>query len=119
MRDAPSIPIVSRLVEDGAEIRAFDPEGMDQAKPHLPSSVIYANDAIEAVRDADALVVVTEWNIFRAVSPARLKALMRGHVIVDLRNVFDPAAMRGAGFSYGSIGRALPPVETQEKRGAA
>jgi UDPglucose 6-dehydrogenase len=119
MRDAPSIPIVSRLVEDGAEVRAFDPEGMDQAKPHLPGSVIYTRDAIEAVRDADALVVVTEWNIFRAVAPVRLKALMRGNVIVDLRNVFDPVAMRGAGFSYGSIGRALPPVETLEKRGAA
>ena len=92
---------------------------MEQAKPHLPPGVIYSRDAIEAVTDADALVVVTEWNIFRAVAPTRLKALMRGRVIVDLRNVFDPAAMRAAGFSYGSIGRALPPVETQEKRGAA
>jgi UDPglucose 6-dehydrogenase len=110
MRDAPSIPVVSRLIEEGAEVRAFDPEGMDQAKPHLPSGVIYASDAIEAVTGADALVVVTEWNVFRAVSPSRLKALMRGSVIVDLRNVFDPAAMRAAGFSYSSIGRALPPT---------
>jgi UDPglucose 6-dehydrogenase len=108
MRDAPSIPVVSRLIEEGAEVRAFDPEGMDQAKPHLPSGVIYTSDAIEAVSGADALVVVTEWNVFRAVSPARLKTLMRGSVIVDLRNVFDPAAMRAAGFSYSSIGRALP-----------
>jgi UDPglucose 6-dehydrogenase len=110
MRDAPSIPVVSRLIEEGAEVRAFDPEGMDQAKPHLPSGVIYAPDAIEAVTGADALVVVTEWNVFRAVSPARLKGLMRGSVIVDLRNVFDPAAMRAAGFTYSSIGRALPPT---------
>jgi UDPglucose 6-dehydrogenase len=110
MRDAPSIPVVSRLIEEGAEVRAFDPEGMEQAKPHLPSSVIYAADAIEAATGADALVVVTEWNVFRAVDPGRLKALMRGSVIVDLRNVFDPAAMRAAGFSYSSIGRALPPA---------
>jgi UDPglucose 6-dehydrogenase len=108
MRDAPSIPVVSRLIEEGAEVRAFDPEGMDQAKPHLPSGVIYTSDAIEAVSGADALVVVTEWNVFRAVSPARLKSLMRGSVIVDLRNVFDPAALLAAGFSYSSIGRALP-----------
>jgi UDPglucose 6-dehydrogenase len=110
MRDAPSIPVISRLIEEGAEVRAFDPEGMDQAKSQLPSAVIYASDAIEAVTGADALVVVTEWNIFRAVSPARLKSLMRGAVIVDLRNVFDPAAMRGVGFNYSSIGRALPPA---------
>jgi UDPglucose 6-dehydrogenase len=119
MRDAPSIPIVSRLVEDGAELHVFDPEGMEQAKPHLPPQVIYTTDPIEAATGADALVVVTEWNLFRAVSPARLKALMRGSVIVDLRNIFDPAAIRAAGFAYHAIGRALPPVEEAARRGAA
>ena len=119
MRDAPSIPIVSRLVEDGAELHVFDPEGMEQAKPHLPPGVIYASDPIEAVTGADALVVVTEWNLFRAVAPSRLKALMRGSVIVDLRNIFDPAAIRAAGFAYHAIGRALPPVEEAARRGAA
>jgi UDPglucose 6-dehydrogenase len=119
MRDAPSIPIVSRLVEDGAELHVFDPEGMEQAKPHLPPEVIYATDPIEAVTGADALVVVTEWNVFRAVAPSRLKALMRGSVIVDLRNIFDPAAIRAAGFAYHAIGRALPPVEEVAQRGAA
>jgi UDPglucose 6-dehydrogenase len=109
MRDAPAIPVVSRLVEEGAEIQAFDPEGMDQAKPLLPPSVTYCGDAIEAATGADVLVVLTEWNVFRAVSPARLESLMRGRVIVDLRNIFDPAAMRAAGFNYSSIGRALPP----------
>jgi UDPglucose 6-dehydrogenase len=81
--------------------------------------VIYATDPIEAVTGADALVVVTEWNLFRAVAPARLKALMRGTVIVDLRNIFDPAAIRAAGFAYHAIGRALPPVEEAARRGAA
>ena len=109
MRDAPSIPVVSRLVEEGAVIHAFDPEGMQAARAHLPPGVVYAADALEAATGADALVVLTEWNVFRAVSPARLEALMRGRVIVDLRNIFDPAAMRAGGFSYSSIGRAQPP----------
>jgi UDPglucose 6-dehydrogenase len=82
---------------------------MEQAKPLLPPSVTYCSDAIEAVTGADALVVLTEWNVFRAVNPVRLASLMRGKVIVDLRNIFDPEAMRTAGFDYSSIGRALPP----------
>jgi UDPglucose 6-dehydrogenase len=105
MRDAPSIPIVSRLVEGGATVRAFDPEGMEQARPLLPDSVVYCRDALDAASGADALVVVTEWNEFRALSPSRLKKAMQGSVIVDLRNVYDPAAMRAAGLSYVGVGR--------------
>jgi UDPglucose 6-dehydrogenase len=105
MRDAPSIPIVSRLVEGGATVRAFDPEGMEQARPLLPDSVIYCRDALDAASGADALVVVTEWNEFRALSPSRLKKAMQGSVIVDLRNVYDPVAMRTAGLSYLGVGR--------------
>jgi UDPglucose 6-dehydrogenase len=108
MRDAPSLPIVSRLIEDGAQVRAYDPEGMEQARPMLPSSVQYCRDALDAAEGADALVLITEWNEFRALAPARLRAAMRGAVIVDLRNVYDPAAMREAGFAYHGIGRALP-----------
>jgi UDPglucose 6-dehydrogenase len=105
MRDSPSLPIVSRLVEDGAVVQAFDPEGMAQAKPLLPEGVRYCRDAMDAVTGADALVVLTEWNEFRALSPERLKAAMRGNVVVDLRNVYDPVAMTGTGFSYHGIGR--------------
>jgi UDPglucose 6-dehydrogenase len=105
MRDAPSLPIVSRLCEDGAVIRAFDPEGMEAARPLLPASVHYCTDAMDAAEGADALVVITEWNEFRALSPARLKTSMRGSVVVDLRNVYDPVAMRQVGFSYHAIGR--------------
>jgi UDPglucose 6-dehydrogenase len=105
MREAPSIPIVARLVEMGATVRAFDPEGMAAAKPLLPEGVTFATTALEAVAEADAVVVVTEWNEFRAIAPARLAQAMRGRVIVDLRNVWDPAAMRDAGFAYSSIGR--------------
>ncbi len=108
MRDAPSIPIVSRLVEDGATVRAFDPEGMEQARPNLPSRVVYCQDALDAARGADALVVITEWNEFRALSADRLRSVMKGSVVVDLRNVYDPQAMRQAGFSYYGIGRPAP-----------
>ncbi len=105
MRDAPSIPIVSRLVEDGATVRAYDPEGMGQARPLLPPEVHYCKDALEATRDADAVVLLTEWNEFRALAPQRLGETMKGRIVVDLRNVYDPVAMRGGGFSYHCVGR--------------
>jgi UDPglucose 6-dehydrogenase len=108
MRDAPSLPIVARLVEDGATVRAYDPQGMDQARPMLPPSVVYCRDAMDAVQQADALLVLTEWNEFRALAPARLRQAMRGGVAIDLRNVYEPAAMVDAGFAYHSIGR--PPL---------
>ena len=108
MRDAPSLSIVARLAGDGATIRAFDPEGMQQAKPLLPSGVTYCRDAFDAAQGADALVLITEWNEFRALSPARLRDAMRGRVLVDLRNVYDPVAMRQAGLEYHCVGRPEP-----------
>ena len=105
MRDAPSVQIVSRLVEEGAIVRAFDPVGMEHARTMLPPSVVYCTDAYDAALGADVLVVVTEWNDFRALSPERLHQTMRGRLIMDLRNVFDPNAMTAAGFEYRGIGR--------------
>ncbi|APH55546.1 UDP-glucose 6-dehydrogenase [Granulibacter bethesdensis] len=105
MRDSPSIPILTLLHQAGASIIAYDPEGMEQARPLLPDAITYVSSAIEALSGADALVVITEWNEFRALSPEKLLSEMNGRVVVDLRNVFDPAAMREAGFSYSSIGR--------------
>jgi UDPglucose 6-dehydrogenase len=105
MREAPAIPIVGRLAEDGAAIRAFDPAGMESARPLLPESVVYCRDALDAARGADLLVVLTEWNEFRAIAPERLREAMRGNLIVDLRNLYEPAAMQAAGFRYHSIGR--------------
>ncbi len=105
MRDAPSVPIIHRLAEQGASIHAFDPVGMDQARSLLPSEVAFCASAYEAAEKADVLVVVTEWNEFRALAPERLAQTMRGRTVVDLRNVFDPAAMAAAGFDYQSIGR--------------
>ena len=105
MRDAPSIPIVGRLAEDGALIRTFDPAGMEQAKPLFPETIIFCNSALDAAQGADLLVVVTEWNEFRAIDPERLRAAMHGNLIVDLRNLYEPESMRAAGFRYQSIGR--------------
>jgi UDPglucose 6-dehydrogenase len=107
MRDAPSIPIVARLVEQGATVRVFDPEGMGQARNVLPAEVIYCTSALNAAAGADAMVLITEWNEFRALSPAKLKSAMRGSVLVDLRNIYDPVAMRQSGFAYHDIGRSM------------
>ena len=105
MRDAASLPIVSRLSEEGAAVRAYDPVGMEQARPLLPEGVTYCGDAYDALQDADALVLLTEWNEFRALSPSRIRDVMRGQVVVDLRNVFDPVAMSQAGLAYHGVGR--------------
>jgi UDPglucose 6-dehydrogenase len=105
MRESPALPIVSRLVGDGASIRAFDPEGMEQAKSLLPDAVTYCRDALDAASGTDAVILITEWNEFRAISPLRLRDAMRGRVLVDLRNAWDPVAMHQAGFEYHGIGR--------------
>ena len=108
MRDAPSLPIIQRLVGDGARVQAYDPEGMEQAKPLLPDGVVMCRGALDAVTGADALLIITEWSQFRALSPERLRDAMRGNIVVDLRNVYDPAQMQAAGFAYRAIGRGAP-----------
>ncbi|MBI4182845.1 MAG: UDP-glucose/GDP-mannose dehydrogenase family protein [Proteobacteria bacterium] len=105
MRESPSLVIVPALQAAGARVRAFDPEGMPEAAKVL-SGVAFCADAYEAIEGADALVLLTEWNEFRALDPGRIKARLRGRVVVDLRNVYDPAQMREEGFRYVSIGRA-------------
>ncbi|MBF0327458.1 UDP-glucose dehydrogenase family protein [Magnetospirillum moscoviense] len=104
MRDSPSLDIIPALVEAGAIVRAFDPEGMHEAKKMLPA-ITYCDDAQSTLKDADVLVLITEWNEFRALGTDRLKKLLKAPVVVDLRNVWDPAEMREAGFTYVSIGR--------------
>jgi UDPglucose 6-dehydrogenase len=107
MRDAPSLDIVPALMAAGAEIVAFDPEGMKEAARMLPG-VTFARTAYEAASDADVLVVITEWHEFRGLDPRRLKEAMRQPRIVDLRNIFNPDEMRGLGFAYEGIGRPQP-----------
>jgi len=105
MRDAPALVVLPELAAAGAELHAYDPEGMEQARPMLPAGITYAATALAAAADADAVVLLTEWNEFRALSPDKLRGVMRGDVLLDFRNVYDPVAMRAAGFAYSSIGR--------------
>jgi UDPglucose 6-dehydrogenase len=109
MRDAPSLEIIPALLEAGAKVRAFDPEGMEQANALLPG-VAWCQNAYEAMTGADAVAILTEWNEFRALDLGRVKALMTAPVMVDLRNIYNPADMAAAGFRYSSVGRpaALP-----------
>lgn len=104
MRDAPSIAIAQTLADAGVSVAAFDPEGMEQARPLMPE-VEMKNDVYEAITGADAVVIVTEWDAFRALDFARVKALTNAPVLVDLRNIYKPADMREAGFTYCSVGR--------------
>src|SRR5215475_4002341 len=106
MRDAPSLDIVPALQAAGAQIVAFDPEGMKEAARLMPS-VTFAESAYDAVSGADVLVVITEWPEFRGLDPHRIKQAMRQPRIVDLRNIFDPQQMRDLGFTYEGIGRPL------------
>jgi UDPglucose 6-dehydrogenase len=110
MRDSPAIPAIEALAETGATIIAYDPAAMAAAKPLLPAAIQFAETAAQAIAGADLLVVMTEWNEFRALAPARLAQAMSGRVIVDLRNIFDPAAMRAAGFVYHGVGRGSRPT---------
>jgi UDPglucose 6-dehydrogenase len=110
MREAPSIPIVTGLLDMGAKVRAHDPVGMEQARKELPD-IQYCDDPYECVTGADAMVVVTEWVQYRTLDLERLKSLLRQPVVVDLRNIYRPADMAAHGFSYDSVGRAAePPV---------
>jgi UDPglucose 6-dehydrogenase len=107
MRDSASLEIVPGLQKRGATIRAFDPEGMEEAKKLL-ENVMWCDGPYHAMEGADVLLIITEWNAFRALDLARVKELMKRPVLVDLRNIYNPAELAHAGFDYFSIGR--PPV---------
>jgi len=104
MRDAPSLAIVASLAGDGADLHAYDPESMAQARPLMPEATFH-DDPYSALQGADALVIVTEWDAFRALDLDRVKALLKQPIIVDLRNVYRPADIRKRGFTYVSVGR--------------
>ena len=109
MRESPSLDIVPMLQAAGAVIRAYDPEGMAEAGPLLPD-VAWCDGAYDALLDADAVVILTEWNQFRNLDLDRVKALLKAPVFVDFRNIYDPREMAEAGFTYTSVGRPLEAV---------
>jgi UDPglucose 6-dehydrogenase len=104
MRDAPSLAIIQSLLDGGATVRAYDPEGMEAAKAMMPG-VTYCTSAYEAATGADAVTIVTEWDTFRALDLKRLASVMAGPVMVDLRNIYRPDDVVKAGFAYSSVGR--------------
>lgn len=104
MREAPSVEIIRGLTQEGASVCAYDPVAMEESEKILPE-IEYAEDEYSAVKGADALVVVTEWNQFRALDMARIRDLMKSPMIADLRNICDPADMRELGFIYVGVGR--------------
>ena len=105
MREAPSLAIAPALLAAGAKVRAHDPEGMTEARKLMPD-LAYCDDPYAAMAGADAVVLLTEWNSYRALDFARMKVALKQPVMIDLRNVYRPAEMRAAGFKYSSIGRA-------------
>jgi UDPglucose 6-dehydrogenase len=104
MRDAPAIAIAMALQDAGIAVSAYDPEGMELAAPLMPG-VTMADTAYAAIAGADAVAIVTEWDAFRALDLDRVKSLVRAPVLVDLRNIYDPAEVRAQGFTYVSVGR--------------
>jgi len=106
MRDAPAITILPALMEKGAKIRAHDPQGIHEAQQVLPREVHYAKDAYDACQGADAVVLMTEWNQYRALDLDRIRTLMHGNTFIDLRNVYEPDQVAKKGFSYMGVGRS-------------
>jgi len=105
MRDSPAIAVAQTLMDAGVAVAAYDPEGMEQARPLLPE-VTMCDDPYAAIDGADVIVIVTEWDAFRALDLKRVKELAAAPVLVDLRNIYNPDDMRAAGFTYLSVGRA-------------
>ncbi len=108
MRDSPSIPLITALQDMGAQVRAYDPEGMEQARAVL-NAVTYTKDAYDCAKGADVLVIVTEWEQFRALDLDALRAAMTNPVMVDLRNVYPSEDAVKYGFSYSGVGRSQTP----------
>ncbi len=105
MRDSPSLAILPALLDKGAIIKAHDPEGIDEARPLLPDSMQYMNSINDAVKDADAIVLMTEWNQYRGLDLSKIKLMMKGNVFIDLRNVYEKDLMEQHGFEYTCVGR--------------
>ncbi len=116
MREAPSMALITALEDFGASIRAFDPAGMAQAKAMLPA-ITFCDGPYDAAEGAHALVIVTEWEQFRALDLERLKTIMAASVLIDLKNVYQPEELARAGFRFEGIGR--PDIRSSGQRTAS
>ena len=105
IRESPALEIITELYSKGANVIAYDPAAMIEAKSFFQDKVVFAEDSENCIRGADVCVIITEWNEFRAISASKFLDLMNGNVVVDLRNIYSPDEMRSAGLNYSSIGR--------------
>ncbi len=105
MRDAPALTILPALLEKGARLQVHDPQGMAEAKKYLPPDITFVNSAYEAATGADAVVLLTEWNQYRALNLPRIREGLNSPLFIDLRNVYDPQKVKEAGFAYVGVGR--------------
>ncbi|MBI4234970.1 UDP-glucose/GDP-mannose dehydrogenase family protein [Candidatus Peregrinibacteria bacterium] len=114
MREAPSVKLIKKLIGEGAKVNCYDPVAMENAKALLKSgSINFAKDAYEALKNADALLILTEWDTFRAADPTRIKELMKGDIMIDGRNIFEAEEIEKSGLKYFSVGR---PDNINQKR---
>ena len=109
MRDAPALAILPPLLDKGAVVHAHDPQSTEEARHLLPEEVVYFEDVYEAMKGADVIVLMTEWNEYRGLDLDRIKQSMRGNVFVDLRNVYEPTLLEEQGFKYFCVGRSICP----------
>jgi UDPglucose 6-dehydrogenase len=105
MRDAPAISILPALLEKGAQINAHDPKGMEEAKSLLPDTINYFDDIYAAINGVDAVIILTEWNVYRGMDLEKIREQMQGNIFIDLRNIYEPEKMKSDGFDYHCIGR--------------
>ncbi|KYK25241.1 UDP-glucose 6-dehydrogenase [Euryarchaeota archaeon SM23-78] len=105
IREAPCLTVIDQLLKEYAKIKAYDPEAMENAKKVLKKGVVFAKNAYEALKDADALIILTEWDEFREPDFAKIKKLMKQHIIIDGRNIYDPIELKKLGFKYKGVGR--------------
>jgi UDPglucose 6-dehydrogenase len=105
MREAPAIPIIERLLAQGAKVRAYDPAAAPVARQIFNGRIALCDKSYEALAGADALAIITEWNEFREPDFAKMRSLMKAPVVFDGRNIYSPEHMRALGFTYFSIGR--------------
>lgn len=105
MREAPALIILPALLENSALVRAHDPHGIKEAKSLLPDSIEYFDDIYDTINGVDAIVLMTEWNVYRSLDLMHIKKIMNGNIFIDLRNVYDKVQMQQAGFEYYSVGR--------------
>jgi UDPglucose 6-dehydrogenase len=106
IREAPALTVIDQLIKEYAIVKAYDPEGIENAKSQIKKGVVFTSNAIEAVKGADALILLTEWDEFRGADFKKIRKLMKQQIIIDGRNIYDPVEMKKLGFKYVGVGRA-------------